>query len=471
MSKYIQKYRIPLVGAALILVVVLGTALVVSRGGPVLPAAEVASPTPVAIATGKPDALRWYFADGASTPPFRTSYAILNPGKETADVTVILYPDNGRHAQRMVRVAPGTQIRVAADTILPNAVFGAEILSTQPVYVERLTLGARDGTTSPGLERSIKWYFPEARCGGDYETRLAILNPDQEAASVTVTFYPTAGASSQQTFEIAAGTRRGILVSQYVAAGTLAMMVHSSLPVVAEHVTHYDAGNAIYGGPGLTPGQLSKTWYVTLANTQTWFSARVAVFNPGDSPAAVRVTVVENKIRKTIPFGQVAAQSKRDINVNDFSGGTRVAMEIASDRKIAVQSMGAYMSNRDGGVVAAYSSLAAPAPAKVWYLPETAGDDDYDSYLSVFNPLVSMARVSVTYIIEDQESLTKVYSVGTLARLTMAVRDEVSGANGRGAAPRVVAVVVNSDREIVADRLTMFRHTVGATASAGIAGQ
>jgi hypothetical protein len=360
---------------------------------------------------------------------------------------------------------------VPGESIIPNAAFGAEIYSTQPIYVERLTTGVRDGTTSTGLQRSSVWYFPDAQAGGDYDARLVILNPAEAAATVTVLFLPSGAQRIQQTFDISAGSRRSILISQYVAVGTLAIMVNSSAPIVAEQVTYYNAGNAMYGGPGVTFAQLSKTWYVPLANTQTGFSARVAVFNPGDSPANVRLTVIENKVRKTVPFDAVPAHGKRDFNVNNISAGLRVAVEVVSDQKIAVQTTGAYMSNREDRAVAADSSLAVPAPARVWYFPESAGDDDYDSYLSIFNPLENTARAKVTYVIEAEQALIKEYRVGTRERLTMAVRDEVNGANASGKIRRVVAVIISSDRPLVADRLTMFRRSVGASASAGIAGR
>jgi hypothetical protein len=456
----VKRMLIPLtLGVVAIVLFALAVVIVVRPSAEPAPAVPIASPAS-ADAAGQ----RWFFAEGCSLLPYRTFYAILNPGRETAQVTVALYLDSGKRAQRTLSVAANTEVSVAADTIAPDAVFGAEIVSTQPVYVQRLTLGARDGTTAPGLKSAQDWYFPEAQAGGDYETRLVILNPGALPAQVMVSFLPTSGQSSERIFAVPAQSRRAIMVSQYSGPRPLALVVRSDGPIVAEHVTYSDGGLALYGSPGATPDQLSKTWYAPMANTQAGFATRVAVLNPNDAPANVRVTVVVNGKRTTLPFAAVAPHSKRDITLPNTAGAARVALELAADRPIAAQTVTTYKSSGDGAI-ASHSSLAVPVTARQWYLPGTASDDDNDSYLSVFNPGPGNAVINVTYAIGGEGSVTKRYAVASLGRLTMAVRDE---APATAPGDKAAVFAVKSDRPVAVGRVTMFRRSVGATESAGI---
>ena len=147
---------------------------------------------PGALAPGK---WSWYFADGSTVSPSQTWYSILNPGTQVVLATVRLFGAEPGQPPReyTAHVNPGTQVRVPADKIMPGAVFGAEVTSDQPFFVERFTLGARDGTTSPGLKLAKDWYFPDAHTEGDYETWLLILNPGASVASGSITFLPVAG--------------------------------------------------------------------------------------------------------------------------------------------------------------------------------------------------------------------------------------------------------------------------------------
>ena len=260
----------------------------------------------------------------------------------------------------------------------------------------------------------------------------------------------------------------------------MAMILHSdTVPVAAEHVTSYQGGNAIYGSPGVTGDVLTTTATIALGNTQAWFSSYLAVLNPTNEVATVTATFVDGGKKKTVELEPIPRQSKKDYNLNDNANGTRLAVKLTSGTQIAVQLVSSYVNANNDGRVAAYSLLASPQPSKQWFLPETIADDGYDSYLSLFNPGRDTASVSVTYIVEDRGSFTKKFKLGEMQRTTHRVLDEMADSKATpaptttstvaapAAARKVVAVIVTSGRPIIAERVTMFRQQVGATASAG----
>jgi len=405
----------------------------------------------------------WYFGEGASVPPFRTWYAILNPGNQATNVMLTLYPENGKPVQRNVAVAPGTQMRVLANEILPNAAFGAGITSDQPVYVERFTLGDRDGTTSSGLSPANTWYFPEGETADDFTVWLLVLNPGATPANLTVTYMIYRPEETTQPVVkkyVAPPTSRLTIDGRKdVPADVMGIMVESDQPVVVEQSLYFDNQKAAYGGGGAT--SLSTTWYVASANTQEGFTSRLAVLNPNKQPAVVKVTMIGSKSGRAQDSLSVPPLSKNDIVLNEDMDGQLVAAVLESDQPVAVVRATDYMSGGDNPVLAAYSAQASATAAGQWFLPETMTGSDYDSYVAIFNPATTPASATVTYYTDQGQPISKVYTVAPMTCLTIRVADDVTGKT-------VVAAGVSSTQPVVVERTTMFRRSVGASSSAGI---
>jgi hypothetical protein len=100
----------------------------------------------------------------------------------------------------------------------------------------------------------------------------------------------------------------------------------------------------------------------------------------------------------------------------------------------------------------------------VWYLPETESGSSADSYVMLFNPGTASATIGVTYISGSGDSVTKVFDLAAMGSSTLKVVDDAQGKT-------IVAAIVRSSQPVVAQRVTMLALTVGATGSAGIAGQ
>jgi hypothetical protein len=82
----------------------------------------------------------------------------------------------------------------------------------------------------------------------------------------------------------------------------------------------------------------------------------------------------------------------------------------------------------------------------------------------LFNPGKTAASVTVTYAVQGAEAASKTYDLAAQGRATLRVSDEVKG-------KAVVAASVKSTQPIVVERMSMFRTSVGAAATAGTPGQ
>jgi hypothetical protein len=247
-----------------------------------------------------------------------------------------------------------------------------------------------------------------------------------------------------------------------VPVSIMGMTVESDTPIVAEHSVYFDSQKAAYGGPGLPA--LSKTWYEAGSNTQEGFVTRLTLLNPGKERATIKATFVASTPASQTDTFTLTAQTKDDIVLNDRADGQIVAVILESDRPIGAETVTYYYSSAETGPIAAYSAPALAAPATLWYLPETSSAATYDSYIMLFNPGQTAAKVTVAYVTESGDATTKSYDLPLRGRVTLRVSDEVKG-------KVVVAASVSSTQPIVAERVTMFRGSVGATSSAGIPGQ
>ncbi len=419
------------------------------------------SPTlPVTAVVTRPGEVRsWYFAEGATIPPFQTFYSVYNGGSVAAQVTVTLYPERGSPVQRTVEVGPRRQLRVRAADLLPSAVFGAQIASEQPIYVERVTLGDRDGTATPGMSLATTWYFPEGRTVEDFTTWLLVLNPGRQMAQLTVSYLVVGGEVVTRKHTVAPSVRLTIPVHADAQRGVLGIIVRSDQPVAAEHSIYFDDQKAAYGGGGLST--LSKTWYVSSGNTEEGFTAQVALLNPHDTGTEAKITVVGRDQKTTTESYSLGPQSKHDIVLNDLADGQLVGAILETDQPVAVQIVTFYDADKKS---AAYSASALPTPAYVWYLPDVATGSLHNSYVTVINPGAQEANVTALYVAEDGSQVEKSYRLAGRARMNLWANQE--------AKDKVVASVeVHSSQPVVAERITVFRTAVGATASAGMPGQ
>lgn len=422
-------------------------------------APTVAAPTATAGSAAVPGGTAsWSFSGGTTVAPYRTVYTILNPSSQPVSATLTLYQAAGKSVQKTVSVAAQQQVAVAANDLLLAATFGATISSDRPVYASSFVMGGRDGVAAAGMKTAKMFYFPEAQTGDDFTTWLQVFNPGSASATLKVTYLPVGLAALTRNYNVAPLSPLLIGVHKDVPMGILGMIVESSQPVAASYAVYFDKEETMYGGDGLTAA--SKVWYVASGNTQIGFTARVTVLNPNSGPATVKATLIGSKQAAVSDIYGIEAKSKDDIVLNDRADEQLVAVVLESDIPIVAESVTYYISGDENGPVAAYSAPAIATLAKEWALPDLPASDQYDSYLSLFNPGTSSASVTVNYVASTGAALSKTYTLPAKNRATVRVSDEAAGKEIRAAS-------LASTQPIAVERLTMFRSSVGAVASAG----
>jgi hypothetical protein len=143
---------------------------------------------------------RWLFADGGTDGELDTFYLAYNPNATPAVARFSYRLPDGRVAlQKERELAPGHRTTVwvnADDAALGRREASVEVEASAPILLERAwrfnppgrtvtQASARPGASAP----ATRWLFGEIDPALPFESALIVANPDDQAASLAITFY------------------------------------------------------------------------------------------------------------------------------------------------------------------------------------------------------------------------------------------------------------------------------------------
>lgn len=183
-------------------------------------------------------------------------------------------------------------------------------------------------------------------------------------------------------------------------------------------------------------------WYFAEGNTID-FQERLAVLNPGATPANVRLRLMRSPGPEVIRTATVAPGARVDLVVNTiFSDTVDVPAIVEADTPIIAER---YM---DFGTDIS-SSIGVSQPTRVWYFAEGTTDNNARTYLLLFNPQNEEVSAAITYmqgdgVVKEQPAVR----IPPQQRVVVTVNDTLKGI---GFGTRVIA-----SRPIVAERSMIF---------------
>lgn len=288
---------------------------VVGYGAPVLASSALAFSSPVegaAAASCAPAASQvWYFADGQTTLDHDDRFVIYNPFPDEAVVRIVFHSAGGARAKaglNDVAVPAGEFTVVAANEyILRHEVLGATIraqrgrvVAWRVQYAEPDNRPRGDVYTLGATAPALTWYFPDGGAGEGIEERIAIANPGEDEAVVTVSLRAAQRAlqppelaelaipaGSSQLIELAE-----VLQGRDARAGGLSAVVRSTngVPVVAERTVIY-SGELSGAAAEIGATRPAQTWALGPASFDP-DADLVAVMNAGEQPVRFSIALV-----------------------------------------------------------------------------------------------------------------------------------------------------------------------------------
>jgi uncharacterized repeat protein (TIGR03803 family) len=313
-------------------------------------------------------------------------------------------------------------------------------------------------------------YLAEGAAGAFFDTRIAVVNPFAEQASVVVRFLPDSGAVVPYRLVVPARTRRTIdpEMLQGLENASFSTVIEADRPIAVDRTLHWDAGR--YGSHTETAVLApATTWYLAEGSTSGDFALFYLLQNPNPFP-------VQTTVRYLRPSGTpidrpmtLPASSRTTIAV-DAAGpelaSTDLSAVITAAAPIIVE-RAMYLTRPGQPFGAGHASAGVTAPALQWFLAEGATGSFFDLFVLVANPNPTAAAITVDYLVIGGGVVTKTYTVPPQSRFTIWVDDEQvpAGSGQRPLANTALSTTIRStnDVPIIVER-TMWWPGPGAAA-------
>ncbi|MBU1670741.1 MAG: N-acetylmuramoyl-L-alanine amidase [Actinobacteria bacterium] len=407
----------------------------------------------------------WYFAEGTTRSAFTTYIAILNPNPDEARLTFTYLTGSGDPIVREHTAAPSSRftIDVSSDTG-PEQDVSTLLHSSLPVVAERPMYfrfprgpetGVQDewdgghdslGATAPGTV----WHFAEGTTRYGFVTYIAVMNPGDIEARLTVSYMLGDGATSLATHLVPPHSRYTLDVAGDVGDDKdVSASVASTSPVVAERMMYFKYAGATDGGhDSLGARSTANDWWFAEGTTRSGFATYLAVMNPSDSEATLDLSYMLEDGGTIQRRHTALAHSRFTIDVSadvgterDVSALLHSDVGVVAERPMYFEYMGCW----DGG----HDSMGATGTATDWHFAEGTTRPGFVTYLAVMNPGAVETSVQLTYMLGSGSPLSRTIAVGAHSRFTLDVSQDVG-------AGRDVSVWLHSDTGVVAERSMYF---------------
>ncbi|MBC7248194.1 MAG: hypothetical protein H5T73_10525 [Actinobacteria bacterium] len=298
-----------------------------------------------------------------------------------------------------------------------------------------------------------------------FDTYVLLMNPNDQATPVRVTFQGEDGANRTFRYTVGAFSRYTISMRDTVGRGSYAVQVESDLPVLAERAMYFDYEGKKGGSDSIGTPSPSSTWYFAEGYTGGTFDTWLVLQNPNYAATAVTLSFMRQDGQVITRQVSVGARQRATVHVDEIPGleAADVSTRVVSDLPVvAERAMYFNFNGKDGG----HASIGTPSPSSTWYFAEGYTGESFDTWVCLQNPNDAPTAVTLSFMRPDGQVITRQVFVGARQRATVHV-DEIPGLEAADVSTRVV-----SDLPVVAERAMYFdtRGRVGGHCTIGASG-
>ncbi|MGE3840897.1 MAG: IPT/TIG domain-containing protein [Vicinamibacterales bacterium] len=307
-----------------------------------------------------------------------------------------------------------------------------------------------------------QWYLAEGATTPFFSEEILVANPNDAAVTLTLTFLPENGTSTQHQVVIPATSRATIRASDYVSNDAVSVIVDATDDVLVERSMYWPAATRRGGhhSNGVTAPALH--WYFAEGSASI-FQDFVLVANPSSSQTAnVTLTFLRDDGGAPVTLNRTVAPLKRDtVWINSFVpslAGASFSTVVESTNNVPVLAERAmYWSDFEGG----HNATGETTPGQVFHFAEGYTGGTFQTFLLLANPSGTAAHATVTLYPESGSSSAVNYTIQPNQRQTVWVNALPSNPQGS------FSMVVESDVNITAERAMYWGNFVDGHSTGG----
>ena len=280
------------------------------------------------------------------------------------------------------------------------------------------------------------WYLAEGYTGEDFSTYILIQNPNASVAHITVNYLVENGSNVTKTYTISAQKRFTINAVNDIGKDLgFSTKIVSDQPLIVERAMYWGTGG--HDSIGTTTPAL--TWYLTEGFTGSDYETYILLQNPNNTVAHCNVQYFLENGPNTQKTHTIPANKRYTVNaVNEIGAGYGFSTKITCDVPVVTER--AMYWGDDGHV-----SIGTPELATTWYLAEGYTGQDFTTYLLIQNPQTNSTTITVNYLVENGDNVSKEYTVDAQKRFTINAINDIGGGKG-------FATSITSDENIAVER-------------------
>jgi hypothetical protein len=333
---------------------------------------------------------------------------------------------------------------VTVDTLITPICAG--VVAERPMYFTNFN-GVSSGTDALGATHTgTTFYFADVPTGGGYSSYITILNANTTIAHITATFSVGGTSILTRTIQVPAGARGTIIPNNSGPLQHAEVIVTSDVPVVVDRPVYYsniDGGNAgIVSGAtsvvgvqspgsdwlfaeGYTSGSFQEYFVLANFSTTTPVSASVILEFSNGRTETIAETIAPLD-QTFIDVNQIIANSLGHCDTTPCQPTPTVSAEITgSGNFIAQREMYFhYVHVANGRILSTTGGTdvigkVGPATATVYTFAEGYTNTNFDEWLTLQNPTMTMETINVTLVNADGRSFTQGFTVVARSRFTV----------------------------------------------------
>ncbi len=304
------------------------------------------------------------------------------------------------------------------------------------------------------------WYFAEGYTGRDFDEWLTLENPGVADSHIHVTYYTPGGTPVVKAHTVPAQSRYTIYVNADLGQNLEnSVKIESQYPLICErpmYFNYHGIGNYNWTGGHDVMGalQADRNWYFAEGTTLPGFDEYLLVQNPNPVEATLQVTYFVNGGEPIHRRHVVAANSRYTIYVNiDAGQNVEVSAQVRSDdvpviceRSLYFDYAGISGHSWTGG----HDIVGANSLGLLFYFAEGYIAPNFDQWLTLINPNVGAAHVTLTYYRNGGPIAITYHNVPGESRYTVFCNYDL------GDAVAEISLRLDSDQYILAERPMYF---------------
>lgn len=385
---------------------------------------------------------RHHFAEGATGAFFTTTFAVANP-HPTRDAKVLfrfLRPDGSLTTEPLTVPARGqATLDVGSIPAMAQAEFATEVEADVDVTVERTMSWDRGGYgahSETGLRAPARqWFLAEGATHSGFDLFYLLLNPNDVAARVTVTYLVPDGPPLVREIVVEPHARRNIWLDAEeptLAATDVSATFDADLPIVVERAMYLSGGGRFWraGHEGAGVTEPASNWFFAEGATGAFFDLFVLLANPSPSDAQVTMTYLLPDGAPEIRTLTVPARRRVTVWVDQEGprlADTAVSVVVTVTNGVPIVAERAMWWPGDAATwTEAHDSRGATTTSGRWAIADgrVGGTQEAETYVLVANTSPYPGDVRVTLLFGDGTTRERTFAVAASSRLNVDVQAE-----------------------------------------------